>query len=287
MHSVRLVKNRTESERDASRMIRTTVFAVLVLAVCFADPLVAGPLDDAKTAFGAGDYATAFALWQPLAEQGNAEAQDNVGRLFLTGRGVPENGPEAVRWLVKAADQGETRSQILLGLIYEAGWGVPEDEAEAARWFAKAALHGDLLAQTHLAGAYYEGRGVPQDFAEAAKWYRKLAELGDTSSQSRLADMYRDGRGVGQNYTEAARLYAEAADDGDDAAQYQLGLLYRDGRGVPQDNVQAHLWLSLAAASPNSVRESGAVRDLLAAGMTQDQIAEATRLLREWRVQKK
>jgi TPR repeat protein len=38
-----------------------------------------------------------------------------------------------------------------------------------------------------------------------------------------------------------------AAERGDDEAQYRLGIAYRDGVGVPQDDIEAHVWLSLAA----------------------------------------
>jgi TPR repeat protein len=37
-----------------------------------------------------GDYATAFREWLPLAEQGDALAQQYLGNMYATGRGVPE-----------------------------------------------------------------------------------------------------------------------------------------------------------------------------------------------------
>ena len=63
-------------------------------------------------------------------------------------------------------------------------------------------------------------------------------------------------------------------------AQFNLGLLYANGRGVEQDNIQAHLWLNLAAAGsePAARRE----RELVATKMTRSQLAEADRLAREW-----
>ena len=50
-----------------------------------------------KTAYNRGDYATALREWKPLAEQGNADAQNNLGVMFYKGRGViQDNGYKTV-----------------------------------------------------------------------------------------------------------------------------------------------------------------------------------------------
>jgi uncharacterized protein len=54
------------------------IVAALVLAVGFAGSVAAGPFEDAGTAYMKGDYATASRLLRPLAEQGNADAQDRL-----------------------------------------------------------------------------------------------------------------------------------------------------------------------------------------------------------------
>ena len=60
--------------------------------------------------------------------------------------------------------------------------------------------------------------------------------------------------------------------------------MYDDGRGVPQDGVQAHMWANLAAAQSSGEDRDRWVknRDINAAKMTAEQIAEAQRLAREW-----
>ena len=80
----------------------------------------------------------------------------------------------------KAAEQGNADAQFNLGWMYYEGEGVPKDDAEAARWFLKSAEQGIATAQFNLGEMYKEGIGVPQDDAEAAKWYRKAAEQGDS-----------------------------------------------------------------------------------------------------------
>jgi len=68
------------------------------------------------------------------AEQGDATAQFNLGRLYATGTGVPLDDVEAARWDRRAADQAHAGAQYGLELKYENGTGVPEDLSEAAQW---------------------------------------------------------------------------------------------------------------------------------------------------------
>jgi TPR repeat protein len=68
-------------------------------------------------------------------------------------------------------------------------------------------------------------------------------------------------------------------------AQFNLGVMYENGEGVPQDYVKAHMWLNLAAsrAEDQAIRDIAFKgRDLIAARMTPDQIAEAQRMASEW-----
>ena len=41
-----------------------------------------------------GDYQTAFKLWLPLAEQGNANTQFNLGNMYYEGKGVKQDYAE-------------------------------------------------------------------------------------------------------------------------------------------------------------------------------------------------
>ncbi len=77
-----------------------------------------------------------------LAEQGDAEAQLNLGIRYANGEGVPEDDAEAVKWYRLAAKQGLARAQSYLGIMYGNGDGVPENYAEAVKWFRLAAAQG-------------------------------------------------------------------------------------------------------------------------------------------------
>ena len=58
-----------------------------------------------------GDFATALREWRPLAEQGNADAQNNLGAMYDKGQGVPQDYKEAFNWYRKSAEQGDAEAR--------------------------------------------------------------------------------------------------------------------------------------------------------------------------------
>jgi len=86
----------------------------LALSLSLAVPVAAGPREDAATAYQRGDYGVAFRLWRSLAEQGEARAQAELGRMYETGEAVAQNRVQAASWYRKAGDQGLARAQTVL-----------------------------------------------------------------------------------------------------------------------------------------------------------------------------
>ncbi|MEX0815303.1 MAG: peptidoglycan-binding protein, partial [Dongiaceae bacterium] len=113
---------------------------VLALAIWFAltAPAWAG-FEEGLAAYERGDYATAVREWLPLAQQGDAAAQFNLGVMYDTGKGVPQDYAEAVRWYRRAAEQGHAAAMNYLGFMYEYGRGVPTDLVQAYAWYSLAA----------------------------------------------------------------------------------------------------------------------------------------------------
>ena len=130
------------------------------------------------TAFENADYEEAARQWRPLAEQGSAEAQLQLGMLYDTGSGVDRNLTTAVAWYRKAAEQNMADAQSALAFMYRHGNGVPRDYGEAAKWYRKAADRGIGTAQFDLGGMYFRGRGVEKDLQEAYKWLTLAAMNG-------------------------------------------------------------------------------------------------------------
>ena len=78
-----------------------------------------------QEAFLKKDYATTLREWNPLAEQGNTDAQFNLGQMYYYGRGVPRDYKTAVKWYGLGAEQGDVDAQVNLGVMYHDGLGVP------------------------------------------------------------------------------------------------------------------------------------------------------------------
>ena len=143
-----------------------------VLAVMLALPAAAHDFEKGWNAFERGDHAAAEREWRLFAEQGDANAQFNLGLMYATGKGVAQDSAEAVKWFRKAAEQGVARAQYNLGHMYETGDGVAQDSGAAVQWFLQAAEQGVARAQYNLGLMCREGRGVPRDYAKAMGWFQ-------------------------------------------------------------------------------------------------------------------
>lgn len=109
-----------------------------------------------------------------MAEQGDVEAQFNLGVSYDQGQGVAQDAKQAVVWYRKAAEQGFAAAQHNLGVMYLDGRGVPQDNSQAYVWLSVAVANGisgssefrDLVAKKlsksqleamqKLAGQYFE-----------------------------------------------------------------------------------------------------------------------------------
>ena len=99
----------------------------------------------------AGKYGEAFPLMKQAAEAGNARAMSLLGGMYLMGRGSPENGNEAERWLRRAMAEGDADAASLLGMAYATGKaGIRQNIALAKELLKAAAAHGDEKAKQML-----------------------------------------------------------------------------------------------------------------------------------------
>ena len=101
-----------------------------------------------------------------------------LGAYYAWGMWEPKDYSEAVKWYRKAADQGNADAQNNLGVCYKNGEGVPQDYSEAVKWYRKAAEQGQKYAQYNLGVCYYNGQGVTQNRQEAFKYFRQAAAQG-------------------------------------------------------------------------------------------------------------
>jgi len=115
----------------------------LTLFICVAFVIVAADFSAGLTAYQKGDYVKAVNEWRPLADQGVAAAQFNLGLMSLDGRGVPQDYAEAARWFERSAEQDYAKAQLNLGALYGVGKGVKRDYVLAYKWLNLCAAKGD------------------------------------------------------------------------------------------------------------------------------------------------
>ena len=165
---------------------------LLMFACTVALPVRAGALQDTQAAYDRGKYAVALELWQPLAEQGDPDAQAGLGSLHLGGYGVARDEAAAMAWFRKAADQGHAGGQFSLASLYYAR----KEYGPAASWYRRSAEQGNALAQIRLARMYAEGPGLARDDVQAYRWFAVAATRGADSYARTNAVKGRDAAAI-------------------------------------------------------------------------------------------
>jgi len=95
------------------RLPRTLTPIVFILCLLVWPALVHADYQAGLDAYNQGDYATAVKEWRPLAEQGYADAQYNLGFMYDNGQGVPQDYVQAHMWYNLAAAQNQERATKL------------------------------------------------------------------------------------------------------------------------------------------------------------------------------
>ena len=181
------------------------IIPFLLFCLLLGVPSYSADFNKGLTAAQNGDFTTALKEWKPLAEEGNAVAQFNLGQMYRKGDGVPQDYKEAVRWYTLAAEQGQVDAQFNLGVMYDLGQGVPQDYKEAVRLYRLAAEKGFTEAQYNLGSMYGNGTGVIQDFIYAHMWWNIAASNGvDKGNKEKVEGMMNSS-----DISEAQRLARE------------------------------------------------------------------------------
>src|SRR5208337_3875641 len=130
----------------------------------------AGQLEDGEAAYFKHDYAKAVRLLRPLADKGNAPAQNRLASIyFWGGHGVPQDAAQGAHWYRKAADQGNALAQAHLGLMYVHGYGVPKDPVLARMWLNLAISRAPTLSMAVKLRDELAAKMTPAQIAEAER----------------------------------------------------------------------------------------------------------------------
>ncbi|WP_455245551.1 tetratricopeptide repeat protein [Petrachloros mirabilis] len=163
----------------SSRLSISLILAIVCLSVsaCASNQ----PVEDLAAKMRAEDEAAAREVLKS-AEGGDVSAQNEMGRLYYEGKGVPQNYRQAKQWFEKAAKKGDAAAQVNLGMLYLHGDGAPQSAQMALFWFRQAAEQDNAAGLGKLGLMHEQGRGVLQDFIQAHKWYNLSAARGEESS---------------------------------------------------------------------------------------------------------
>ena len=170
------------------------------------------------------DYERAYRLLLLEANDGNAQAMCDLGRIYREGL-LPDCGPDPEKardWYAKALaafqekEQAKpnSRTEYRIARLYANGLGVEADDAEAEHWFRLAAEKENLFAQNALASLLLK-LGKPE---EAAHWLERAAKQGNPAAQYALGRLHLLGTGVPQDRVLALELLGRSAAQGDSRA---------------------------------------------------------------------
>jgi hypothetical protein len=136
-------------------------------------------------------------------------SQQRPGAETVSGQSSTDHGAQAksLADLQRLADQGDADAQWQMGARYHNGEDVPHDDAQAMQWFLRAAEQGHVTAQGTLGAYYWAGRGVPQDLSKAYFWSALALAQGDENSKARLEGLASQ---MTHAQVSAARQQAEA-----------------------------------------------------------------------------
>ncbi len=162
-----------------SRVIGVLVATLLALAVF---PMLARAEQSLPTD-AALDDATAIQTLKPLADNGDARAQYQLGEIYERGVAVPRSGAQVVHWYERSARQAYMPAERALGLLYLEGRLVPQDYDAARNWLERAAHDGSDRAQYELGKLLEHGYNRAPDLIMAYVWYDFAAAQGNTEAR--------------------------------------------------------------------------------------------------------
>ncbi len=156
-----------------------------VMTVAIVAPAAASVVKDGVDAWQRGDYATAVAIWRPLAQAGDGDAAFNLAQAYKLGRGVPSDLGQAKSWYGKAAQAGHIQGAANYGLLlFQDG-----DRKSAMPWIAKASAAGDPRAQYVYGTALFNGDLAPRDWPKAYALMTRAAAAGLPQATTSLSQM--------------------------------------------------------------------------------------------------
>jgi hypothetical protein len=124
--------------------------ATILFFIMMAVPVYANDFEEGLAAIYETNYDKALEKLRPLAENGHAAAQYNLGVMYEWGNGVEQNNSEALKWYKSSAEHFHKDAQNNLGALYSKGEGTQQDFVEALKWFIISAENGSEGGQKNI-----------------------------------------------------------------------------------------------------------------------------------------
>lgn len=169
------------------------LFSLPLLLACFSATAMADTdkgtalLQRADSLYRAGNFEKAVEVYRQSAEEGNAEAQFDIGYAYYTGEGIGRDYTSAAMWFKRSAKQQFAKAMYNLAYCYMNGRGVPRDYDKAYSMLVESAEKNYKRAQLTLADCFARGVLVEQNEAESNKW-RSRAEGGSAEKQQKAEE---------------------------------------------------------------------------------------------------
>lgn len=195
----------------------------------------------------ASKWDAAVSMWQPFAQDGDADAMFNMGQAYKLGRGVALDKTIASDWYNRAAVKGHLPAQANLGiLLFQA-----TEKAEAVRWLKAAADRGEMRAQYVLGIVHWNGDGAAKSLPLAYAYLVRAAAQGLPEA------------------TKALNELSQVIQPLDRANGWQIATSLANGSGIPaqfQPGIQPPPMLAVTTPPPVVVASAAAAPATAASG---------------------
>jgi len=160
-------------------VIRVPFFCLLVIAF-----VGCSDYRKARSAYEAGEYTKALAIFEQLSSAGDSQAQYDLSQMYLQGIGTNKNVEQGWTWMNRAADGGNVQAMLELAVRYQKSTSLENSEQMAFMWFQKAAMAGSAAGQYNLAHLYEDGNQTPVDLVQAYIWMTLSYKSGNPMAAS-------------------------------------------------------------------------------------------------------
>ena len=202
------------------------------------------------------------------AEQGNAYAMHDMGKIYAQGIGCEADKEKADVWYQKALaamhyveqKKSNTYLEYRIGKMYQYGLGTDENMEQAGEWFSKAAAKEHKYALYSLGMLYLQGKGVEQNEETAYSLLFRSYSKENPYAAYELGKLYETGCGTEKNQEKSENCYRAAflgflnleKKSKDDTLWYRIGCMYLHGIGTEADETKAEHYLTKASDYGNT-----------------------------------